>query len=276
MITFSAFADEIGPDLTLQMDTCLANGVRCIDVRGIDNKNVSKMTPAEAAAYRKRMEDRGVSVPCIGSPLGKIRMDEDFNEHLEVMKNCCAVAHAFGTRLIRVFSFYPSQGKNIADERAAVMGRLFAMVELAKAEDCILMHENEKAIYGAKTAGVKDILTTINSRFLLGIFDPANYVEEGVAPYSDGWTKGLDSLTHYFHIKDKKPGEETCVPAGEGAGEFSLLFADLKKRGWSGMMTLEPHMSAAGQFAGFTGPDLFGRAVTSLKALCDKAGLKYQ
>ena len=66
MIKFSAFADEIGDDLQLQMDVCQANGVRCIDVRGIDGKNVSKMTLAEVAQYKTQMSDRGFSVPCVG------------------------------------------------------------------------------------------------------------------------------------------------------------------------------------------------------------------
>ena len=48
MVTFSAFADEIAPDLKTQMEVCAANGVRCIDVRGIDDINVSKLTTEQA------------------------------------------------------------------------------------------------------------------------------------------------------------------------------------------------------------------------------------
>jgi len=275
MITFSAFADEIGPDLNLQMDTCQAHGVRCIDVRAIDGVNVSKMTAAQARQYRQRLGDRGFTVPCIGSPIGKIRMDEDFPAHLELLKHCCDVAKAFGTERIRVFSFYPSRGANIADERPAVMDRMAAMVKVAEAAAITLFHENEKAIYGAKPAGVKDLFATIRSDRLKGIFDPANFVEEGVAPYDEGWRKGLDRLTHFFHIKDKRPGDRACVPAGRGAGQFDKLLADLKARNWSGYMTLEPHLSAAGQFDGFTGPQLFAEAVQGLRAVCDQAGLKY-
>jgi sugar phosphate isomerase/epimerase len=276
MITLSAFADEIDKDLTVQMDTCQANGVRCIDVRGIDGINVSNMTVEQVRQYKKRMDGRGFSVPCIGSPLGKIRMDEDFAAHLEVMKRCCDNAHAFGTKYVRVFSFYPPQGKNIADYRAGVMERLEAMVKLAEQRDVILLHENEKAIYGAKPDGVKDIFATIRSPRLLGIFDPANYIEEGIRPYTDGWKQGLDKLTFWFHIKDKASQHDpTCVPAGQGAGQIAEIFKEVKASGFSGIMTLEPHMKAAGQFAGFTGPGLFAQAVAGLKKLLDAAGLKY-
>jgi len=276
MITLSAFADEIGPDLKLQMDVCEANGIKCIDVRGIDNTNVSTMTLKKVAEYRGQFDDRGFTVPCIGSPIGKIRMDEDFQEHRNLLAHCIEVAHGFGTRLIRVFSFYPSQGKRVGDERQAVMDRLAKMVEAAGAAGAVLLHENEKRIYGAKPDGVKDIFETIRSDHLKSAFDPANYVEEGVAPYDDGWRKGLAELTYYFHVKDKNPGEDACVPAGQGKGQLAEIFADLKERNWSGYMTLEPHLSKAGQFAGFTGPALFAEAVRAVKDMCDRAGLRYR
>jgi len=275
MVTFSAFADEIGPDLELQMDACRANGIGCIDVRAIDGKNVSAMTVDEARRYSRRLKDRGFTVPCIGSPIGKIRISDDFDAHLELLRHCCDVAAAFGTRLVRVFSFYPSPGANIVDQRAEVMDRMARMVELAEAKGCVLMHENESAIYGARPAGVKDLFATIRSDNFKCIFDPANFVTEGVAPYDDAWAQGLDELTCYFHIKDKLPGARTCVPAGQGAGQLDRIFADLKTRNWSGYMALEPHMQAAGQFSGFTGPELFAQAVRGLKDLCDRAGIEY-
>lgn len=275
MITISAFADEIGPDLDLQMDTCEAHGVKHIDVRAIDKTNVSAMTVAQADAYRKRMDDRGFAVPCIGSPIGKIKIGDDFEAHLDLLKHCFDVARAFGTDNIRIFSFYPSEGSEIADQRDAVMERMRRMVEAAESSGCILLHENEKNIYGAKPDGVKDLFATIRSDNFRGIFDPANYVEEGIAPYDDGWKKGLDELTDWFHIKDKTPGRKACVPAGEGDGQMDRIFAELAEKSFTGVMTLEPHLQAAEQFSGFTGPDLFAKAATALKGLLDNAGLQY-
>lgn len=276
MITISAFADEIGPDLKLQMDTCETHGIKHIDVRGIDNTNVSTMDLKKVQEYKKQMDDRGFAVACVGSPLGKISMDDDFGQHLEVLKHCAQIAHVFATPFIRIFSFYASKGKNILDQRQAVMDRMWAMTKVAELQDVVLLHENEANIYGAKPDGVKDLFATIKSKNFKGIYDPANFVVEGIAPYDDGWTKGLAELTDYFHIKDKKPAEHTCIPAGQGVGQIAQVFADLKKKNWSGIMTLEPHMSAAGQFAGFTGPDLFAQAVAGLKKMLDQAHLAYK
>jgi len=276
MITISAFADEIGADLKVQMDSCEASGIHCIDVRGIDGVNVSKMTLDQVSRYKKQMDDRGFSVPCIGSPIGKIRMDEDFGAHLDVLRHCCEVARVFGTSMIRVFSFYASQGADIAHERDAVMERMAAMVEAAGEADVTLLHENERAIYGARPDTVKDLFATIRSDRFQCLFDPANFVDEGIAPYDEGWNAGLADLTTYFHVKDRVPHAPTCVPAGQGAGQFEEIFTDLARRGWSGTMTLEPHMQAAGQFAGFTGPELFVKAVNALKGLCDRHGITYK
>lgn len=222
------------------------------------------------------MDDRGFRVPCIGSPIGKIRMDEDFDAHLELLKHCCDVADAFGTDRIRMFSFYASEGANIQDERDAVMDRMAAMVRLAESAGVVLFHENEHAIYGAEPEGVKDLFATIRSEHFQGIFDPANFVVEGLRPYDDAWQAGLAELTAHFHVKDKVPDAEACCPAGEGSGQFPEIIADLKARGWSGCMTLEPHMRVAGQFSGFTGPDLFAKAVAGLKGLLDGHGLAYE
>ena len=189
MATLSAFADEIAPDLKTQMDVCQANGVMCIDVRAIDGTNVSKFTVEQAKAYRRQMADGGFSVPCIGSPLGKIRIDEDLPGHLDLTKHCCQIAHAFGAPYIRMFSFYPPQGGSIADHRQKVMDMLAKMAEIGRDAGIVMMHENEKGIYGAKPDGVLDIFRTVQSDYLRGIFDPANYVEEGVAPFTDGWQK---------------------------------------------------------------------------------------
>ena len=275
MVTFSAFADEISPDLKTQMDVCEANGVRYIDVRGIDKTNVSEFTAEQAAGYARQMADRGFAVPCIGSPIGKIRIDEPFGPHLDLLNHCFEVANAFAAPYVRMFSFYPPEGGEIADHRQQVMDQLAAMAQAAQAADIVLLHENESRIYGEKPEGVKDIFASVRSEHLKGIFDPANFVSAAVAPYDEGWTQGLAELTHYFHIKDKVPGAKTCVPAGEGEGQIPETLADAQARGFEGYLTLEPHMAAAGQFSGFTGPELFGKAVAGLRAVCDKVGMKY-
>ena len=276
MITISAFADEIDPDLGVQMDVCQANGVTGIDVRCIDNINCSKMTLAQVSEYSRRLSDRGFTVPTLGSPIGKISMDDDFDEHLDLLKHCCDVAKAFGTSYIRMFTFYPSEGKKIAEQRSAVLDRLGAMLDVAEQMDVYLQSENEHAIYAEGPDGIKDLFAALKSDRFEGIFDPANFVIDNYRPFDDCWAAGLADLTHALHIKDVLAEGTVFTPAGQGDGQFPELFADLKQRNFSGVMTLEPHLSSGGQFAGFTGPNLFGDAATALKKLLDQADLQYK
>ncbi len=276
MITISAFADEISPDLDQQMATCEELGIYCIDVRQIDGKNVSKMTVEEARAYRRRMDDRGFICPCLGTPIGKQRLDQDFEEHLDLLKHCFDLAHAFGTRRLRVFSFYPPEGGDFSGRREEVMDRMRRMCKAAAEADMLLLHENEKRIFGARPAGVLDLYGALDPAVFKLVFDPANYVEEEIRPFAEAWQQGLAEKTYYLHVKDKVPGQPGCVPAGHGEGDFDVLFSDLEQRRWSGFMTLEPHMKAAGQFSGFSGPDLFSKAALALQELCRRHGLAYR
>lgn len=274
MAVISAFADEIDPSLAVQMDVCETHGITHIDVRNVDGQNVSTFTPDQARQVRKQMDDRGFAVACVGSPLGKIRIDEDLDAHLDLTRHCCELANLLGTRYVRIFSFYGPAGGDIADSRDRVMEMLARMANLAAEADVVLLHENEKKIYGARPEQVKDLFATVQSDHLKGIFDPANFVEEEIRPFDDAWTQGLAELTDYFHIKDKASIEAaTCVPAGEGIGQVEQILADAKARGFDGVLTLEPHMQNAGQYAGFSGPDKFALAVKGLKGLCEKVGL---
>jgi len=255
---------------------CESLGVRCIDVRAIDGINVSQFTVEQAREYKRQLDGRGFGVPCIGSPIGKVRIDEPFEPHLELLWRCFDVAGALGTDRVRIFSFYGPDGEDIMACRGPVMDRMAAMVRSAEAAEMTLMLENERGIYGATPEGMKDIFATVASDRLQGVFDPANYVVEGVAPYDQAWTQGLAELTHYFHIKDAIGGQDACVPAGQGQGQIAEILADAKGSGFDGYLTLEPHLAAAGQFSGFTGPDLFAKAVRALRDVCDKVGMAYQ
>lgn len=273
MAIISAFADEIAPDLKTQMDVLEKLDVHCIDIRGIDNVNVSKFTLAQAKDYRKQFDDRRFHMPCVGSPVGKIRIDEPFGPHRDLLKHCCDIAHVFSAKYIRIFSFYGPEGGDIMDHRGKVMDHMAALIEIARNAGIVLLHENEAKIYGCFPDGVKDLFATLGCENFQGIFDPGNFITDGVAPYDQAWTQGLAELTTYFHIKDRVQGAPACCPAGEGQGQVEEILADAHKRGFSGYLTVEPHMKAAGQFSGFTGPDLFAKAVEGLRKICDKVGM---
>ena len=87
--TLAAFADEAGSEIREQVDALRTNGVPYLEVRGVGDKNITALTEAEAKQLRTQLDDAGISVWSIGSPLGKISVGDEFAPHLDVFKHRC-------------------------------------------------------------------------------------------------------------------------------------------------------------------------------------------
>jgi sugar phosphate isomerase/epimerase len=273
MIRLSGFADEISPDLELQIQTLRSENLGFLELRGAWGKNVLDLTPAERRRVRDRLGEAGIGVSAIGSPIGKVRIDEPWADHVARFKVALDAAEFFGAPYVRLFSYYPPDGGRIADHRDEVIRRLREQVQLAKGSNVTLLHENESNIYGERTDGCLDIALSVPGMGL--VFDPANFVVAGVRP-AEAWPV-LRASVVYFHIKDAILGSGKVVLAGEGDGAIADILGDaILNRGYDGFLSLEPHLAAAGQFSGFSGPDLFKKAVRALKRILDDLGVKYQ
>ncbi len=53
---------------------------------------------------KARLSDNGLAVACIGSPIGKVKIDEPFEPHMDRFKIAVDAARFFGAPLIRIFS----------------------------------------------------------------------------------------------------------------------------------------------------------------------------
>ena len=95
--------------------------------------------------------------------------------------------------------------------------------------------------------------------------DPANFVVCGQVPYPDAYD-ALRSWVQYVHVKDVR-ADGAIAPAGEGVARWPDLLQRLRQDGYDGFLSLEPHLAAAGQHQGFSGPDLFRRASQALQLL---------
>ncbi|MCK9222899.1 MAG: sugar phosphate isomerase/epimerase [Limnochordia bacterium] len=266
MVTLSAFADEIHPDLTVQMDELEKNGIRYIELRGVDGKNVKDLGKDEVKRIKEQLDQRGFGISSIGSPIGKIGIQDDFGPHFDDFKRIVDTALALSSKYIRIFSFFIPAGDDPKYFRDDVMERISRFVEYVEGTGVILLHENEKGIYGDTGERNLDILRTIDSPLLRAVFDPANYVQCKEHPYEDCFTK-VQEYVAYVHIKDALLENGRVVPAGAGDGDVKRVLAELFKAGFDGFLSLEPHLQAAGTMSGFSGPDLFKVAVDALKSI---------
>ena len=83
-IKLCAFADEAGDSLADQIKAMQENGIGLLELRSIDKKNVTKFTNEEVKEYKKQLDDAGIGVWSIGSPIGKVKIEDDFNIDLDL------------------------------------------------------------------------------------------------------------------------------------------------------------------------------------------------
>lgn len=239
----SAFSDEIDTNLDVQMKVLTEHDIKHIEMRGVDGKNVSELSVDEAKVIKKRLDDKGFAISALGSPVGKIGINDNFEEHLEMFDNLLEVASIFQTKYIRIFSFFIPKGEDASSYRQEVMSRLKTLTERAEKTGVILLHENEKEIYGDTAERCLDILQTINSPYLRATFDPANFIQCKVVPYPDAFTLLRDYI-EYVHIKDAFLETGNVVPAGHGDGRIEQMIVELKEMDYNGFLSLEPHLGA--------------------------------
>ena len=245
----SAFADEIDDSLQTQMDVLDEYGIRYIEMRGVNGKNVSELTLDEARDIKKQLDTRGFKISALGSPIGKIPITDEFAPHLQLFKHVLMVAGILETKYIRMFSFFIPSREDPAKYRDEVMLRWKSFIDAAAGSGLILLHENEKEIYGDTPERCLDILKTMNCNYLKAIFDPANFVQCNVETYPHAFELLKDEVI-YLHIKDALVSDHSVVPSGYGDGKVREILTALTKRGYYGFLSLEPHLQ---QFRGFAG-----------------------
>jgi sugar phosphate isomerase/epimerase len=273
MYTLSAFADEISPDPQEQIDVLSSCGIRHIELRSILKTNVLDLTDHQVQEFRSLLDRKGFRLSAIGSPIGKVKIDQPFEPHLARFQRAIDLCKVFGTGQIRVFSYYPpgeAGDWNSVEERwhREVFDRMAQMASLAERHGVRLVHENEHRIFGDSPARVARLFQEVQSPALRAVYDAANYVFCGYDPW-EGWVMTKD-LTVHFHIKDWRAGETHGCLAGEGQGRWPEVIADA--RTYNGFATLEPHLLGGGPTGGVTGPELFPRAVEAIRGILDSAG----
>lgn len=275
-----AFADEADRFLTGQIEALRRNGIRLLEIRGVDGENISALTMDKVKRVKAMLDDSGIAVWSIGSPTGKVRLDDDFEAHADSFRKMVDFGHVLGAESFRLFSFLGAQ--NEGDE---VIDRLGRLCELAKGSGIKLCHENEKGIFGDTPERMRLLLDALPE--LDGIFDPANFIQCGVE-ILPGWEL-LKDRVRYLHVKDAM-ADGTVAPAGYGVGHMEAVVADFLGRGGQ-VLTLEPHLSefcglkdleregertviGSARFHFRDNNEAFDTAVSSLKNILEKTGAK--
>ncbi len=274
-VVLSGFADEISPDLDEQLAVLAAESISHLELRSVWSTNVADLDDGQVTRLRRELDQSGVRVSAIGSPIGKIGIDAPFEPELERLRRVADIASELGTTLVRVFSFYIPRGQDPQLYRARVMDRMAALAALAAERGLVLAHENEKEIYGDRPERCADIVASVGSPALRATFDAANFVQCGARPHADAYNL-LRPYLVYLQVKDALAATGEVVPAGQGDGQVRETLAALRDSGFAGYLSLEPHLASAGRLGGFSGPDGFRLASRALKDLLAELSMQWQ
>lgn len=242
-IILSAFADEYTKDFDGQIAALRELGIGQIEPRFIGDRGILELSCEELYELRSKLDKAGIGVSSIGSPIGKISVDGDFDAHLEQAKRACIAANILGAKRIRMFSFYIPEGKTREECRDEVIRRLGALLDLADEYGVTLCHENEAKIYGESPEQCYDLLCAFGGR-LRCVFDMGNFVLGNYKPYPDGY-KLLRDYIEYFHIKDSLAAG-AIVPPGLGEAHIADILALHLEAVPEFTVTLEPHLETFG------------------------------
>ncbi len=276
MWTLSGFADEISADFDEQCRVLNELGMGSIEFRSAWGTNVLDLEDDQIERVRKTLNEHGLRMSSVGSPIGKISIHDDFEEHLRRFDRALHVARVFEAPYIRLFSFFIPKGDDPGTYRDEVLRRMTALADAAQGHDVVLLHENEKNIYGDSPERCLDIVQSVGSRQLRLTWDAANFVQCGYRPHSDGYAMLRPHLGAYIQIKDAHLATGEVVPAGEGDGEVRATIQALRADGFDGFFSLEPHLAAAGPMGGFSGADLFRVAHRAFTRVLVEEGIDYR
>lgn len=245
-LTLSAFSDEIDPRLEKQIAVLKRCGISHMEIRGVDGKGIDQYSLEEAGPVRKKLQENGISVSAIGSPIGKISITDDFEPHFRHFQHVVELAKLFETEYIRMFSFYIPSSRDPSDFQDEVLRRLKRMIDYAEKNDVVLLHENEKKIFGDNARRCRILFQELYGPHFRCTFDPANFIQCG-----QDALEAYDLLRPYLcylHVKDAVKETGTVVPAGKGDGNLPELLRRLKESDFQGFVSLEPHLA---DFSGF-------------------------
>ncbi len=274
MIVFSGFADEAGGDIQSQIKATLEIGWKNIDLRFINGKNATDISDEEFDKVVAALESAGISVPCFGSAVGNA--GKDFLSETDVAYCFAALERAFprmkrlGTKFIRGMAFSYHKELSLEENEKIIFPLMEKIVKRCEEEGVTFLCENCGGYSGRNYENLARLSAHLNSENFKVVYDTGNPIGElnavGQPPYekqkSYDFYLAMKPYTTYIHIKDQLINEEgKCVRTfpGEGDADVVEVVRDLIKTGYSGYVTIEPHL-----YNGYEGYVEYGRRTMAL------------
>jgi sugar phosphate isomerase/epimerase len=262
-IPIAAITDEFSPTLAEAIPVMREIGMAAAELRVVDGKNVMDLTPDELARTRDALAEAGIKVISIASPLLKCvlpngpaldsRFQHDafgskhtFEDQPRLTEHAVKLAQFFGAGIIRVFSYWRTVDPLACSD--AIASALSGLAEIGHQEKVIIGLENEHACNIGTATETARALASVSHPFLKLVWDPANCLVAGEAPFPEGYALlPFDRIAH-VHAKDCHMDGHTPVwgPLGTRHVPWKKQFKALRGAGYTGYVSLETHWTGPG------------------------------
>jgi sugar phosphate isomerase/epimerase len=268
MIKLTGIADEAGASLDVQIKAHQELGWDSIESRGVEidgvKGNLHEIPEPVFDKVCARLEEAGMKVSGFGSLIGNWgkKITDDFSITEAEINRAIPRMERLGAKLIRVMSYAvcKSEGgadleEQFADERIKRM----RMINQRFADAGItVVHENCMNWGGMSPSYVKRMAEAVPG--MKWVFDTGNpvFIDDRDRPghKQDAWEmyQAVKPFMAHVHVKDgrwvKEKNDAEYTYPGEGEGQTLRIMEDLVKTGYSGYISIEPHVAVVFHGAG--------------------------
>ncbi len=259
---FTGIADEAGNALATQIRATRELGwkhieMRNVEVPGFPNGNLHDIPDAAFEVVCQELDQAGLRIAGFGSTIGNwaSKITDPFALTLERVERAIPRMNRLGAKLIRVMSYAilkNEDGSDAADQQQEErFRRLRELNQRFNDAGITMVHENCMNYGGMSIPHALETLEQVPG--LRWVFDTGNPVfnEDRANPghRQDSWAfyQAVKPAISHIHIKDGvwNPAKQDCDYSypGEGHGQVQKIMADVMAGGYSGFVSIEPHVA---------------------------------
>jgi sugar phosphate isomerase/epimerase len=258
MYYFSGIGDEAANRIEDQIRAIKALGwsnleARNVEVPGFPKGNVHDIPDAAFDILVEKVATAGIKINCFGSAVGNWgkKIDESFESSLAETRRAIPRMQRLGTKFVRIMSFAVRKDEDqMAEER---FRRLREVTKMFLDAGIQPVHENCMNYGGMGWPFTLELLENVPGLKL--VFDTANPVFNEDRSKPKPWPK-QDPWEFYEHVKEHvvhvhvkdarwnnaKNDADYTMP-GDGDGKVREILTDLIASGYSGGISIEPHIA---------------------------------
>ena len=242
----SGIADEAGASIETQIRAHQELGWSYIDLRTIDGVQFTEIPEDRFDAICNQVAEAGLEVACFASGIANwaCRITDPFEHSVDTLQRTIPRMQKMNTRYIRVMS-YPNDNMTEEAWGNEAVRRMQLLGEIAEEAGIVLVVENCDGWASISADHYARFFEKVNSPAVQAVYDTGNPSSHG-QPNTWEWYQKAKPHIGFIHIKDHTipseadPGEHIWLTEGNGFVRETL--ADLKKDGYEGFVSIEPHL----------------------------------